>query len=107
VGPPRSLRSQVLLRDPDEDAEEIATPTRSFSVWEITSGLPDDSREEDERAVKRELREVRARVKAARAVVASSPARLSRSFVLAPRSTGSSPASWLGPVTCAMKGCMR
>lgn len=29
----------------DEDAEEIATPTRRFSLAEITSGLPDDSHE--------------------------------------------------------------
>ncbi len=40
-------------------------------MFEITSGLPDDSREEDERAQERRLRELRARVKAARAVVAS------------------------------------
>ncbi len=28
----------------------IATPIRNSGDWEITSGLPDDSREEDERA---------------------------------------------------------
>jgi len=37
------------------------------------SGLPDDSREADERAGARSLRDVRARVKAARALVASTP----------------------------------
>ncbi|MGA7649795.1 MAG: hypothetical protein ACLPP2_05520 [Thermoplasmata archaeon] len=40
---------------------------------EITSGLPDDSREADERATTRQLRQIRARVKAARAVVATTP----------------------------------
>jgi hypothetical protein len=59
--------------DGDEDPEEIATPARQFSLLEITSGLPDDSREEDERASGQRLRDVRARVKAARAMVASTP----------------------------------
>jgi hypothetical protein len=64
---------QVSLRDPYGDAEEIATPTRRFSLLEITSGLPDDSREADERAATRQLREARARVKSTRAVVATTP----------------------------------
>ena len=51
---------------PDEDAEETATPTRQFSLLEITSGLPDDSREADERAAEPRLRDLRGRVKAAR-----------------------------------------
>jgi hypothetical protein len=38
-----------VFHDTDEDAEEIATPTRRSSLLEITSGLPDDSSEEDER----------------------------------------------------------
>lgn len=37
------------------------------------TGLPVDSREADERAAERTLREMRARVKAARAVVATTP----------------------------------
>jgi hypothetical protein len=49
------------------------TRTRRFSVLEITSGLPDDSREEDERAGERRLHELRARVKVARAAVATTP----------------------------------
>ncbi|MCI4343645.1 MAG: hypothetical protein L3J92_05985 [Thermoplasmata archaeon] len=44
-----------------------------FSLLEITSGLPDDSREADERAAARTMRELRARVKAARALVATTP----------------------------------
>jgi hypothetical protein len=44
---------------------------RQFSAWETTSGLPDDSREEDERVEARRLRDLRARVKAARAVVSA------------------------------------
>jgi hypothetical protein len=35
--------------DIEHESEEIATPTRQFSIWDTTSGLPDDSREEDER----------------------------------------------------------
>jgi hypothetical protein len=53
------------------DAEEIATPTRQLSLLEITSGLPDDSREADERAAERRLRNLRGRVKAARAAIST------------------------------------
>ncbi len=49
------------------------TPTRQFGLLEITSGLPDDSREADERAAERRLRELRGRVKAARAVISATP----------------------------------
>ena len=49
------------------------TPTRQFSLLEITSGLPDDSREADEREEGRRLRELRGRVKAARAAVSAMP----------------------------------
>jgi len=45
AGPPPSLRSQVPIAVADEDAGEIATPTRKFGLLEIMSGLPDDSRE--------------------------------------------------------------
>jgi hypothetical protein len=55
--------------DPDEDGVD----SRGFSLREITSGLPDDSREADERAAASQLRDVRARVKAARAVVSTTP----------------------------------
>ncbi len=69
------FESRVAFGGPDEgeDAEEIATPTRQFTFLEITSGLPDDSREADEREAARGLRELRARVKAARAVTATTP----------------------------------
>jgi hypothetical protein len=42
-------------------------------VLKITSGLPEDSREADERFAERQLRELRARVKLARAVVSRMP----------------------------------
>jgi hypothetical protein len=71
--PPRSLRSRAADGDGYEDAEEISTPTRRFSLLEITSGLPDDSREADEKQAERRLREIRARVKLARAVVSRTP----------------------------------
>jgi len=53
--------------------EQIATPTRQFTLLEITSGLPDDSREADERAVARHLKDLRGRVKAARAAISATP----------------------------------
>jgi len=56
--------SRVAFGGPVEGAEEIAAPTRQFSLLEITSGLPDDSREADERAAERSLRDPWARVNA-------------------------------------------
>jgi hypothetical protein len=73
VGSRTCAEARVAYRDGDEDAEEIETPTRRFSVYETTSGLPDDSREADESDVARQLRELRARVKAARAIVSTTP----------------------------------
>jgi hypothetical protein len=59
--------------DEGEDPDEVATQARQFSLREITSGLPDDSREADEKQAERQLRGLRARVKAARAAVSTSP----------------------------------
>ena len=56
-----------------EEEDEIPTPTRRFTIRETTSGLPDDSREEDERQAERRVRILRGRVKAARAVVSGTP----------------------------------
>jgi hypothetical protein len=56
-----------------ENAEEMAIPTRRFSLLEITSGLPDDSREADERFAERRLHEMRARMKVARALASTTP----------------------------------
>ena len=74
------FESRVAFGGPDEgevqDAEDqsiIATPTRQFSLLETTSGLPDDSREADERAAERRLRDLRWRVKAARAAISTTP----------------------------------
>ena len=64
------MEARVAFPSLEED-DEIASPTRKFTVLEITSGLPDDSREEDERQEERRLRDLRGRVKRARAVVAS------------------------------------
>ncbi|MCI4364541.1 MAG: hypothetical protein L3K10_00530 [Thermoplasmata archaeon] len=65
--------ARLALPDADQD-EEDGVDSRRFSLLETTSGLPDDSRDADERAAARNLRDVRARVKAARALVATSPA---------------------------------
>ncbi len=54
-----------------EEEKEIPTPTRRFTVMETTSGLPDDSREADAKEVERRLRDLRGRVKRARALVAT------------------------------------
>jgi hypothetical protein len=67
------FESRAAFGGPDENAEEIAAPTRQFSPLDITSGLPDDSPEAEERAATRQLREIRARVKVARAVVSMTP----------------------------------
>ncbi len=71
------FESRVAFGGPDEgegeDADEIATSTRQFSLLEITSGLPDDSLEADERQEAQRLRDFRARVKAARAAVSTTP----------------------------------
>ena len=69
------FESRVAFGGPDEGegTEEVTTPTRQFSLLEITSGLSEDSREADERAEVRRLRDLRGRVKRARAVVARTP----------------------------------
>jgi hypothetical protein len=54
-------------------ADEDAVAHSRFSERDITSGLPDDSREEDERAEERRLRDLRGRVKAARAAISRTP----------------------------------
>lgn len=69
------MRSESRLAFPGagEDVEGPPSTARRFTLLEITSGLPDDSREADERQEKRVLRDLRGRVKAARAVVATTP----------------------------------
>jgi hypothetical protein len=51
--------ARVVYREGDEDAKEIATPTRRFSVWETANGFPDDSREADEAREERYIRDLR------------------------------------------------
>lgn len=57
----------------DEEREETAPSTRRLSLSDVTSGLSDDCREEDERQQQRRVRELRRWVKAARTVVAATP----------------------------------
>jgi len=64
------FESRVAFGGPDEDTGEEPA-TRRFSLLEITSGLPDDSREADERAAARRLRDLRGCVKAARAAISA------------------------------------
>jgi hypothetical protein len=75
--PPRDAsrtRAEARLAFPRADEEEAdPADSRRFSFWEITSGLLDDSREADERREEHYLRDVRARVKLARAVVSRMP----------------------------------
>ena len=56
-----------------EEPEEIPTPTRRFTLLGITSGLPEDSREKDERQEERQMGDLRGRVKVAMSVVARTP----------------------------------
>jgi hypothetical protein len=78
-GPPRDgSRTRAGARTAyhegcDDEGEELPIRSR-FTVWDTTSGLPDDSREADERAAERRLRDLRDRVKAARAALSSAPA---------------------------------
>jgi hypothetical protein len=65
------VTAPAVFQEGEEDAE--AFPTRRFKVWETTSGLPDDSREEDERQEARRIRDLRGRVKRAHTVVACTP----------------------------------
>jgi hypothetical protein len=66
------LESRIAIPSLEED-DEVRTPSRRFTIHEITSGLPDDSREEDERREARRLRDQRGRVKVARALVSTTP----------------------------------
>jgi len=68
-----SFESRLAFADPDDEPHEVAIQGRRFSLDEITSGLPDDSRESDERAEARRLRDLRSRVKHARTLVAATP----------------------------------
>jgi len=80
AGPRRSLgssrtsfESRIAFADPDEEPDDIAVQGCRFSLYEITSGLPDDSRDADDRAEGRRLRDLRGRVKAARGLVSITP----------------------------------
>lgn len=65
------VEARVAFPGLGEEPEEFATPTRKFTVLEITGGLPDDSRKEDEKDVERRIRDLQGRVKQARAAVAT------------------------------------
>jgi len=67
------FESRVAFGGSNADGEEIATPTRQFSLLEIMSGRQDESREAGKRVAGRRLRDLRGRVKAARAVVSTTP----------------------------------
>ncbi len=89
-----------MYRDGDGDAEEIATPMRRFSLLDITSGLPDDSREADEREAERRLADLRGRVKRARAVIAGTPGLKDPLENDRQRGSGSTPGSELRTQAC-------
>ena len=67
------VEARVAYPAPCEKQDEIATPGRRFSLFEVTSGLTDDCREADERAAARRLTDLRGRVKAARAAISATP----------------------------------
>ena len=70
------LKARIALPhlDAQDEESEIPAAARHFSLHEITSGLPDDSREADEKeTAERRLREPRGRLRAARAMVSTTP----------------------------------
>ena len=65
------MEARIAL--PDWEEEGAGAGYGRFTLQDVTSGLPEDSREADERAVARSLRDLRVGVKAARAVAARTP----------------------------------
>ncbi|MGC2289053.1 MAG: hypothetical protein WA688_04270, partial [Thermoplasmata archaeon] len=65
--------ARVAFPGAADDPDEVEVGDRRLSVWETTSGLPDDSREVEEQAEYRHLVDLRSRVKIARAVASKMP----------------------------------
>jgi hypothetical protein len=87
------FESRVALgSEDDEDEPEVSS--RQYSWFETTSGLPDDSRESDERAGYRHLVDLRSRIKIAKAGCFAH-ARLDRDPPGTPRPDG--------PILCAIR----
>lgn len=77
LGAPRDARrtrseARLAYRTPLVGGED-GVDDRRFSVLEVTSGLPDDSRDQDQRARARVERQRQGRVKAARAALEAHP----------------------------------
>ena len=71
-------RTEARIAFPVDDLDPAPPFLGRFTLHDITSGLPDDSREADERRAERELRELRGRVKAAWSALAALPGALDR-----------------------------
>ncbi len=67
-----SSESHLLFREPSVGGED-GWDVRGFSLPDITSGLPDDDRSSDDRRAASRLRDLRGRVKAARAALSAVP----------------------------------
>jgi hypothetical protein len=65
------FESRILF--PDQGDGDEGWDSRRFSLLDVTSGLPEDSREAEERDAARRLADLRGRVKRARAVIARTP----------------------------------
>ncbi|HZY92863.1 MAG TPA: hypothetical protein VFG07_08885 [Thermoplasmata archaeon] len=87
--------TRVAIRDTADDLADPWAPILGsrFSLRDVTSGLPDDSRDADERRGERALRELRERVKRARAVIATTPG-LSEILAADPRRAAMFYARW-------------
>ena len=68
----RSRLESRLALPSGEDDDSPEAPLGRFTLADVTSGLPDDSREADERAAARHVGDLRGRVKAARTAAARS-----------------------------------
>ena len=76
-------RAEALVVFPGEEPDPSASSHGRFTLLDITSGIPDDSREADERAAARRLADLRGRGRAAR-----------RALVAAPRADEAMRADW-------------
>ena len=69
--PRNQPRREALIRVSAEERVEAFLPEHGWALQDITANLSDDDRAEDERRVERHLRDLRARVKAVRALISA------------------------------------
>ena len=74
VGEPRvRVRKEAPVKVSAQERASAFLPEHGWDVRDITANLADDAREADEHRVERHLRDLRARVKAVRALISADP----------------------------------